>query len=312
MALKSPTVGSKGLWQLNGPYETKLPVNVAMECTAISNYNQLGAMGVDVYETYYKALDIDQSVYLEHLKDGCIVFVKTDTNNRYAFPLHYLDRYPIGTGVQYVSFGVGMRLGALPLDTDTDGLKRVLKEAVEAFTGAETDIVLQALSEIYIIENEQHEKLVKARENLRKEIPVKSDVIDNLTNTVKELKVKLKLAEDELVKLKTPPTTSPVTSTQPDVTVSPQPVTPAVTPVVPSVSPVSPAAPAVPDTPDTASPNTPDATNTAGPQTLPVTHPVSPDASTQPDAPAQPDATVSPTPTPVAPAPDTPDTSNTP
>lgn len=310
MALKSPTVGSKGLWQLNGPYETKLPVNVAMECTAISNYNQLGAMGVDVYETYYKALDIDQSVYLEHLKDGCIIFVKTDTNNRYAFPLHYLDRYPIGTGVQYVSFGVGMRLGALPLDTDTDGLKRVLKEAVEAFTGAETDIVLQALSEIYIIENEQHEKLVKARENLRKEIPVKSDVIDNLTNTVKELKVKLKLAEDELVKLKTPPTTSPVTSTQPDVTVSPQPVTPAVTPVVPSVSPVSPAAPAVPDTPDTS--NTPDATNTAGPQTPPVTHPVSPDASTQPDAPAQPDATVSPTPTPVAPAPDTPDTSNTP
>lgn len=255
MALKSPTVGSKGLWQLNGPYETKLPVNVAMECTAISNYNQLGAMGVDVYETYYKALDIDQSVYLEHLKDGCIVFVKTDTNNRYAFPLHYLDRYPIGTGVQYVSFGVGMRLGALPLDTDTDGLKRVLKEAVEAFTGAETDIVLQALSEIYIIENEQHEKLVKARENLRKEIPVKSDVIDNLTNTVKELKVKLKLAEDELVKLKTPPSTSPVTPTQPDATVPPQPVTPAVTPVVPSASPVSPVAPAVPDTPDTS--NTP-------------------------------------------------------
>lgn len=221
MALKSPTVGSKGLWQLNGPYETKLPVNVAMECTAISNYNQLGAMGVDVYETYYKALDIDQSVYLEHLKDGCIVFVKTDTNNRYAFPLHYLDRYPIGTGVQYVSFGVGMRLGALPLDTDTEGLKRALKETVEAFTGAETDIVLQALSEICIIENEQHEKLVKARENLRKEVPVKSDIIDDLTNTVKELKVKLKLAEDELVKLKTPPSTSSPPSTQPDTTVSP-------------------------------------------------------------------------------------------
>ena len=204
MALKSPTVGSKGLWQLNGPYETKLPVNVAMECTAISNYNQLGAMGVDVYETYYKALDIDQNVYLEHMKDGCIVFVKTDTNNRYAFPLHYLERYPIGTGVQYVSFGVGMRLGALPLDTDTNGLKQALKETVEAFTGTDADIVLQALSEIYIIDNEQHEKLVKARANLRKEVPVKSDVIDSLTNTVKELRVKLKMAEDELVKLKTP------------------------------------------------------------------------------------------------------------
>lgn len=204
MALKSPTVGSKGLWQLNGPYETKLPVNVAMECTAISNYNQLGAMGIDVYETYYKALDIDQNIYLEHMKDGCIVFVKTDTNNRYAFPLHYLERYPIGTGVEYVSFGVGMRLGALPLDTDTEGLKQALKETVEAFTGTDTDIVLQALSEIYIIDNEQHEKLVKARANLRKEVPVKSDVIDSLTNTVKELRVKLKMAEDELVKLKTP------------------------------------------------------------------------------------------------------------
>lgn len=297
MALKSPTVGSKGLWQLNGPYETKLPVNVAMECTAISNYNQLGAMGVDVYETYYKALDIEQSVYLEHLKDGCIVFVKTDTNNRYAFPLHYLDRYPIGTGVQYVSFGVGMRLGALPLDTDTEGLKRALKETVEAFTGAETDIVLQALSEIYIIENEQHEKLVKARENLRKEVPVKSDVIDNLTNTVKELKVKLKLAEDELVKLKTPPATAPVSSTQPDVVVSPTPTTPTVTPVVPSASPVSPAVPASPDTPDTASPNTPDATNTTGPQTPTVTQPVTSTASPQPDAPGTPD----PQPQPVAP-----------
>ena len=63
MALNNPTVGSRGLWELKTPYQSYLPVNTTLECTAITNYGQLFSMGIDPYQTYYQKYNISKEDY---------------------------------------------------------------------------------------------------------------------------------------------------------------------------------------------------------------------------------------------------------
>ena len=39
--MSQPLVGSRGLWELKEPYNNLLPLNTALTCTAVSEYNQL-------------------------------------------------------------------------------------------------------------------------------------------------------------------------------------------------------------------------------------------------------------------------------
>ena len=104
--LNNPTVGSKGLWELKAPFNSLLPVNTALECTAISNYGQLIAIGIDPYETYYKKHEIPEATYREHMEtEGRIVFLRTDSGQRYSFPLHYLVSYPYWHRCELCEYG---------------------------------------------------------------------------------------------------------------------------------------------------------------------------------------------------------------
>lgn len=199
--LANPIVGSKGLWKLNTPFDSLLPVNTTLTCTAISNYGQLHAMGIDVYETYYQKYGLAESLYKNHQdNDGRIVFVKTDNGVRYSFPLHYLDSFPTGTGINYVSTGILVRLGALPANHPVETLIQQIKEVCHLSVGVEVQVETAALSEIKLISESEHQRLLKARAAKQREQTPTLEKLTQLIKSDRDKTAKLTLAETELIK----------------------------------------------------------------------------------------------------------------
>lgn len=203
-SLKNPVVGAKGLWKLKEPFNNYLPVNTALTCTAVSNYGQCLAMGIDPYMQYYRDRNIDQTTYQEHFDgDGRVIFLKSDNGSCYSFPLHYLISFPIGTGVNYANMGLGIRLGALPIDTNLELLCEQIKELCHLNIGTTSKVNVMVLSEINIIENAEHERLTNARKAKKKAQTPTLEKIANLTDTNKEIAAKLKIAEAKVLELYT-------------------------------------------------------------------------------------------------------------
>lgn len=199
MKLNNPTVGAKGLWKLRAPYDNLLPLNTALTCTAISNYGQLINMGIDVFDTYYDKHSLNKETYESHIPDGRIIFLKTDNNKRYSFPLHYLESYPIGTGVAYASMGIGVRLGAMPVNTSIDLLIQQIEELVHLNVGVETHTEAMILSEQVIVDNAEHGRLEKVRAAKKQASTPALQRIESLTETKKQIEVKLTLAESKVI-----------------------------------------------------------------------------------------------------------------
>lgn len=198
--LKNPVVGSKGLWELKAPFDSLLPTNTALTCTAISNYGQLYAIGIDPWVEYYQPKSIDEETYKSHSDEGRIIFLKTDSGQRYSFPLHYLESYPIGTGVNYVSMGIGVRLGALPVnEKGIDLLVQQFQELANLTVGVDIHAEVMALSDISIVDNASHERLKKAREAKKRQNTPSLQKIADLGNLNTELTKKLKLAETKVI-----------------------------------------------------------------------------------------------------------------
>lgn len=202
MALNNPTVGSRGLWELKTPYQSYLPVNTTLECTAITNYGQLFSMGIDPYQTYYQKYNISKEDYKKHSDEGGrIIFLRTDSGQIYSFPLHYLISYPIGTGVNYCSIGIGLRLGALPLNTNVEAYIQKVEELADSMLGVNVQAETMALSEIMIVDNASHVRLEKVRKQRTKDHRATLDQLDEANRAKKVLSDKLGLVERKTIEL---------------------------------------------------------------------------------------------------------------
>lgn len=200
MALSNPTVGSRGLWELKTPFQSYLPLNTTLECTAVTNYGQLFSMGIDPYTTYYQKHEISKEDYQKHSDDGGrIIFLRTDAGQVYSFPLHYLVSYPIGTGVNYCSLGIGLRLGALPVNTNVEPLIQKLEELVDYTLGINVQAETMALSEIIIVDNTSHDRLEKARKQRMKDNKSTISQLAEATEAKKVLTDKLSLVERKAI-----------------------------------------------------------------------------------------------------------------
>lgn len=200
MALSNPTVGSRGLWELKTPFQSYLPLNTTLECTAITNYGQLFSMGIDPFVTYYQKYNLSKEDYQKHSDEGGrIIFLRTDSGQVYSFPLHYLVSYPIGTGVNYCSIGIGLRLGAMPLNTNVDPLIQKFEELADSMLGVNVQAETMALSEIMIVDNTSHDRLEKARKQRMKDNKSTLVQLTEATEAKKVLTDKLGLAERKVI-----------------------------------------------------------------------------------------------------------------
>lgn len=200
MALSNPTVGSRGLWELKTPFQSYLPLNTTLECTAITNYGQLFSMGIDPYVTYYQKYNLSKEDYQKHSDEGGrIIFLRTDSGQVYSFPLHYLVSYPIGTGVNYCSIGIGLRLGAMPLNTNVDPLIQKFEELADSMLGVNVQAETMALSEIMIVDNTSHDRLEKARKQRMKDNKSTLAQLTEANEAKKVLTDKLGLAERKVI-----------------------------------------------------------------------------------------------------------------
>ena len=201
MDLNVPTIDSEGTWVLKTPYNTMLPLNTPLSCTGVSNYGLLVNKGVNVLKDYYLAMNLTEALYKQHFADGGkIIFVKTKQGKQYSFPLHYLDSFPVGTGVGYCSHGIGIRLQALPIDQPLDAFIQQIADLCKLTFGVNSQIETTVLSEVVFVSNDQHERFKKGRETLIEENTPALKVIYDLKESNASLLQQREIAERQVIK----------------------------------------------------------------------------------------------------------------
>ena len=95
--------------------------------------------------------------------------------------------------------GIGLRLGAMPLNTNVDPLIQKFEELADSMLGVNVQAETMALSEIMIVDNTSHDRLEKARKQRMKDNKSTLVQLTEATEAKKVLTDKLGLAERKVI-----------------------------------------------------------------------------------------------------------------
>ena len=95
--------------------------------------------------------------------------------------------------------GIGLRLGAMPLNTNLDPLVQKFEELADSMLGVNVQAETMALSEIMIVDNTSHDRLEKARKQRMKDNKSTLVQLTEATEAKKVLTDKLGLAERKVI-----------------------------------------------------------------------------------------------------------------
>lgn len=95
--------------------------------------------------------------------------------------------------------GIGVRLGAMPVNTSIELLIQQIEELVHLNVGVETHTEAMILSEQVIVDNAEHTRLEKVRAAKKKASTPALQRIETLTESKKQIEVKLNLAESKVI-----------------------------------------------------------------------------------------------------------------
>lgn len=201
-----PAINSVGVFKLKEPFVNLLNEKRIYTCVAVRKLEELMAIGDFPYEKYYKPRNIDENTFNNDVMNQvCIVTLQNDSGDLFQFPSSYLLSFPIPNGIKYANLGMGVHLGALPVDTDLSLLKQEIEKLVKAYLGITPTCKSMVISTPELISHDNHMTLVKARENKIREIPhVNKDSValskenDTLRSKVAFLEQRLGIAEKNI------------------------------------------------------------------------------------------------------------------
>ena len=128
-----PQIGTRGIYTLLTPFDTKPLPNVQYKCTAVRELSEIIAAGESPYGLYYKALNISIADYTTDVANKvCIVTLQAESEHVIYVPASYISGYPEIGGVGYLSLLLGAELGPVKIGRDltflTDKVKQVITE----------------------------------------------------------------------------------------------------------------------------------------------------------------------------------------
>ena len=160
----TPAIGLSGIYKLKTPYDQLVTPKVVYTCRSLRTLNDIFAAGEDPYTTYYKPVGLTEAVYQADAKTNVVIVgLQAGTGEWIYVPESYIVRAPSNNGVKYSSIVLGVSLGAIPDDTNLDGLISLVNQLVLANIGVTPDIKGVVVSQPAFISSEQHTRLVAAR-----------------------------------------------------------------------------------------------------------------------------------------------------
>ena len=168
-----PDIGATGIYTLKAPFDKLITSSavssdvlsaVTHTCIAVRKVSDIIKTGGDPYYAYYEPNGIGEAIYKEDVAKGlCIVTLRSSAGDFVYVPSTYIAAFPKGGGVLYCTYGLGISLSALPVDTDLTALKKRIQDAVMETVGVSSEIKVLSLSNNALVATDYHDRLQAAR-----------------------------------------------------------------------------------------------------------------------------------------------------
>lgn len=159
-----PSVGTRGLFQLDAPFNTTLIPDVPYTVAAVRRLSDIVATGEDPEEQYYTPLDITHEKYLADLAANVCIVSLQSTSGLWAWVPHtYISETPDIGGIPYTTLALAISLSAIPDSMDLSYLKSRIHDIVLETVGVNSDVNTIVISPSTVISQANHDVVEAAR-----------------------------------------------------------------------------------------------------------------------------------------------------
>ena len=163
MALKTPPLHARGIYQLAEPWEAS--PTILYQCIAIRSFPDFVEKGQDVFSLFYQPKGLDEEAYqADRLAGANIITLASGSLPMIHVPDSYIESYPILGSSPYKSIVLSVALGPLPNDTSLDFLKDQVSGVVSDVIGVDSTVMEHAVANSDVITPEQAVTLEIARQ----------------------------------------------------------------------------------------------------------------------------------------------------
>lgn len=163
MALKTPPLHARGLYQLAAPWS--LTAGKVYECVAIRDFADFVEKGRDPFTLYYNPRGLSQAVYEADKAAGAnIITLVCDDEPVIYVPDTYILAYPNMGNVAYNNVVLSINLGAVPDFLDLEFLKDQIVGVVTDVIGVTGEVKEHIAPSTGVVTQEEHDVAEVARQ----------------------------------------------------------------------------------------------------------------------------------------------------
>lgn len=163
--LVTPPIYTSGVYALYQPFS--IPLTMIYRCYAVRSFDELAARDIDVYEEYYKPLDLSEKIYEEDQAAGASIVTLISVEEEYYYvPNTYIESYPGMAGLRYDRKLIILDIGPLPTTIGVDNLIDDLQDLVTKVVGVTEERAKVKLTTITMstpVTHEEHIQLEATR-----------------------------------------------------------------------------------------------------------------------------------------------------
>lgn len=162
----TPSLHQRGFYEFKLPW--KAVEGVSYECIAIRTFGDIYKLGIDVYETYYKRVGLEEGkdgfTFDTEAKAGANIITLKGTDSSVLYvPDTYITRLPDETLIPYSEVVLATSLGALPDELNLDEVKAEMAEVVGKHLNIKTTIEVGIIPLLKNPTKDEHDLLEKTR-----------------------------------------------------------------------------------------------------------------------------------------------------
>ena len=167
-----PFIGESGIYKLMTPFNNIIDTNARYTCQAIRTINDYLAENKNVYEEFYKSVNISQAVYDTDAKDNVpIVTLQSNAGHWINIPANYIISYPNTNGIAYSNRIMSFSFPGIPDSEEVNMSYMALASEIKDLIAARTGIIVTAnferVSRINLISQIDHQTVSDQRETAR-------------------------------------------------------------------------------------------------------------------------------------------------
>lgn len=153
-----PPLNTRGIYTLRDPWVSD--VTRIYACIGVERFSALAARNINVYETYYKARGLAQTVYDEDNAAGAaIITLANEFAEPISVPSTYIVSYPNLGSVTYDHIVLSVSLGELYSGIGLEGVQEQIALAVEGVIGVTPAVKVHTAPSKNAITPDQHQTI---------------------------------------------------------------------------------------------------------------------------------------------------------